>query len=236
MDIDEKTESPFDPIFQRNVPHILEKIFFYLDYESYLKCTEVTKTWKKMLLSESFQRRAKIVYKKDILIDQDKFFHFSYVGDSGAVDKFISCRLVDVNSETLSGKTALHYALMGTHEVIKMLLDAGADPNKKDKRGQTPLFLACTQKIGDLGYPCSVKLLLDNGADPNTKDIFGCTPLHYAVADGIKDAVKVLLDGGALPDIKNKSGETPLYLAGRHGGKDIFNFIMDRFCLIKKLV
>ena len=224
MDIDHEAISPFDKIFTRNVPHILETIFFYLDYESYLKCMGVRNTWKKILLSDSFKKRAKKLYMPEILKDEEKLRYLSFTGNSDAVYKIISCGLVDVNSENERGMTPLLYALVGPDEVIKMLLDGGADPNKKDKHGQTPLFLACRNQV----YLSIVRLLLCKGADPNTQDFRGCTPLHYAAYDGREAIVKILLYGGALPDLKNNEDETPLRIAAGRGRKYVFE-IMRRF-------
>ena len=211
MDTDKKTESPFDTIFKRNVPHILEKIFFYLDFESYLKCIEVKNTWKNMLLSDSFQKRAKKFYRLE-----EKLRNLSFAGNSDAVHKLVSCGLVEVNCQNESGKTPLHYALMGTHEATKTLLDLGADPNKKDKQGRTPLFLICrsTRQPGDPGereYPNVVKLLLQKGADPNAKDKRGLTPLQHAASDGLATTVRILLDGGARPQNNHSLGRAVIY-------------------------
>ena len=46
----------FDQLRSKTVPHILEKIFFALDYESYKICFEVSTTWRRLLTSEPFQR------------------------------------------------------------------------------------------------------------------------------------------------------------------------------------
>ena len=121
-----------------------------------------------------------------------------------------------MNCQNESGKTPLHYALMGTHETTKMLLDLGADPNKKDKQGQTPLFLVCrnTRKPGDPGereYPNIVKLLLQKGADPNAKDTFGRTPLSNAQSDVLTTTVRILLDGGARPENYHGLGRAVIY-------------------------
>ena len=51
-------------LFPRNVPHIIEKIFFYLDYESYKKCHEVNSTWFELLTSDSYQKKAKAVFRE----------------------------------------------------------------------------------------------------------------------------------------------------------------------------
>ncbi|MDB6096769.1 MAG: hypothetical protein JWM09_1047, partial [Francisellaceae bacterium] len=66
-----------------------------------------------------------------------------------------------------SGKTPLHYAaqIIDGEENISILLHNGADVNKKDNEGVTPLMIASESKIVN-----NVLLLLDNGADVNEKD------------------------------------------------------------------
>ena len=59
-------ECEFDTLFTRNVPHILEKIFFSLDYASFKNCLEVNEPWRDLLTSESFLRKGKSVFCEDI--------------------------------------------------------------------------------------------------------------------------------------------------------------------------
>ena len=55
-----------DRLFTRNVPHIVEKIFFSLDYASFKNCLEVSQSWRDLLTSESFLSRGKSVFCEDI--------------------------------------------------------------------------------------------------------------------------------------------------------------------------
>ena len=52
----------FNVLFTRNVPHILEKIFLSLDYESYESAGNVSTVWYNLLTSKNYQRKAKIVH------------------------------------------------------------------------------------------------------------------------------------------------------------------------------
>ena len=56
----------FDRLFTTRVPHIHEKIFFSLGYESFKKCQEVSKSWNDLLTSEHFLRRGKSAFCEDI--------------------------------------------------------------------------------------------------------------------------------------------------------------------------
>ena len=60
----------FVQLFSPNFPHILEKIFFSLDYESYKNCLEVNSEWKGVLTSERHKTMGKSVFKKEIVEDE----------------------------------------------------------------------------------------------------------------------------------------------------------------------
>ena len=62
----------FDMLITKHVPHILEKIFFTLDYEAYKNCLYVCLAWNKLLTTETYQRRGHIVFHEDILRDKQK--------------------------------------------------------------------------------------------------------------------------------------------------------------------
>lgn len=65
-------------------------------------------------------------------------------------------------------------------ELVEVLLDAGADPNSRDKDGLTPLMFAAGQGRLDL-----VKLLLARGADVNTKAAYGITAWQLATGEEV---------------------------------------------------
>ena len=56
----------FQILFTKNVPHILEKIFLNLDLESFNECLRVNKAWNEILNSKSFQKKARIVFQKEL--------------------------------------------------------------------------------------------------------------------------------------------------------------------------
>jgi hypothetical protein len=84
----------------------------------------------------------------------------------------------------------LHNAIYnkGHIDIVKLLLNNGADVNSKGNLVNTPLHWAAFN--GNIEI---VKLLLEKGADFNLKYICVHTPLHFADSEGHIEIVKLLL-------------------------------------------
>jgi len=91
------------------------------------------------------------------------------------------------------GQTPLSLAARwGREEVVRLLLDYGADIEARDSQGQTPLSSAA-----GWGRETVVRLLLDCGADMEALDDEGKTPLKCAEEHMHEGVVRLLLDHGA---------------------------------------
>ena len=91
--------------------------------------------------------------------------------------------------------TPLHLAAESNPdpEVVRVLLEAGADASARAYYGQTPLHLAAANE-----NPAVAALLLEAGADVNAREWMGRTPLHAAAAGNNNPAViDLLLEAGA---------------------------------------
>lgn len=109
------------------------------------------------------------------------------------------------------GETALHAACRGGHhEIVTVLLEAGAQVDPVDANGDTPLTMACLR-----GHLQAVKVLLDAGADKDAVVVrSGYTPLHSAACYGHLEVVRELCRRGARGMLrKNRYNRTPLDLA-----------------------
>jgi len=129
---------------------------------------------------------------------------------------------VDWCSGSGSKSTALAHAIRWERkDVVKLLLlQHKADPNIRNRFGDTPLITAIVAKGQHIEY--MVKSLLQQKADPNAKGMFGHTPL-ITVTFGVnpnldrvkKNVIRLLLQYNANIYEENKEGETALDVAKR---------------------
>lgn len=136
---------------------------------------------------------------------------------------------VDVNVQhRKSGKTALHFAVKapdfkGHTNMVRDLVNAGANPNIADNKGYFPIHLIF--KAGSPGglekfrldaLACILKSDINGGADVNIPNPHRqYSPLHLAVGRSSPLAVGMLLHKGADVNAISSSGSTPLFVAAR---------------------
>ncbi|XP_036392876.1 caseinolytic peptidase B protein homolog [Megalops cyprinoides] len=119
---------------------------------------------------------------------------------------------IDPNYRHRLGWTALMVAAMNRqHNVVKVLLAAGADPNLGDD------FSSVYEMSREKGIH-SLEVLVTREDEFNSRlssraSFRGCTPLHYAVLADDPRTVRALLEAGASPLLTNDMGHTPLAYA-----------------------
>lgn len=119
------------------------------------------------------------------------------------------------------GSTALHLAAAAGHaEVAALLLDHGADVNRRDDRGATPLHRA-------VEHPELIELLAARGADPDARDQRGRSPLHWLAASPAHRGATALIARGADVDARDHNGETPLHIAAMGGRLDLVGVLLE---------
>jgi ankyrin repeat protein len=132
-----------------------------------------------------------------------------------AMVKLLLAKGADVNAATTDGgkvrkgpialnhQTALILAVpYGTPELLRTLIDAGAQVNAKDIRDMTPLMLAVSSETQN---PDVVRLLLAKGSDVKAKSNAGETALDWAKKFGNPEVIGLLQKAGAEGA---QSGET----------------------------
>lgn len=108
--------------------------------------------------------------------------------------------------------------------MVKALLGAKADPNKKIGYGEETPFTEVAQK-GNIEI---ITALIDAGAKLNTRGDRGNTAFAHAVAAKNAPLIALLAEKGAATDTFNKYGWSPLSYATRNGDTATMKLLLDR--------
>ena len=216
----------FNVLLDKSVPHLLEKIFFNLDYESFKTCMEVNKLWCKLLKSESYLKRARDIFQKEISHDGIKLHSAARDGRLDDVRRLLFTGMLeaDCSPAPCDYRTPLHEAAINGHgEIVKHLIQMGADPNKLSKWRELPMTMAAEE-----GHENVVRVFLDQGVDPDKADGYGLTALQRAAAEGHTNVVRMLLQAGAEVDKSDYiTRDTALHCAAESGFDDVFKLLVD---------
>lgn len=147
-----------------------------------------------------------------------RYLHVASAGGNAAMAKLLIDAKIDVNATGANGDTALSAALSAKSiEIMHMLAGAGADPNVRDRQGNTPLILAAQSMSEPELYVEMAGILLKAGARVNEKGDKGMTALMWASGQGLPGVAKRLLAAGADAGVRDDNGMTALMFAANFG-------------------
>lgn len=121
------------------------------------------------------------------------------------------------------------------YQVLKLLLEHGADPNIQNNKGQTALHI-CSGVPGSYSSESerleSAKLLVEYGADVDIADNYDNTPLHWGAKDYIYGETLIfLIEHSSNIDSTNYMGDTPLLVFSKSEGsnrKDVIEAFLNK--------
>ncbi|KAL9613567.1 MAG: hypothetical protein Q9167_001900 [Letrouitia subvulpina] len=129
----------------------------------------------------------------------------------------------DVNAcHTRSGRNALAVAShCGNVEVVRLLLQHGAEINNHDGSSMTPLHLAAVRGHGGV-----VKLLLQEHASVDEKGPEDATPLRIAADRGYVEVAELLLQNRAKVNSRDRKYLTALHVAAKQGDEAMVGLLI----------
>lgn len=134
----------------------------------------------------------------------------------------------DVRAANKRGANALMAAAeAGDVDVLRLLLDHGADPNSKATPRKSGGDITALMTAAQLGHLEFVRTLLDRGADVNLQTAHG-NAVHFAAFTQRQDVLRLLLDHRADVNVRGQrvqsnrkdTGLTPLIYAAHHERND----------------
>lgn len=105
----------------------------------------------------------------------------------------------------------------GDFDIMKTLLDMGADVSSRNQAGETVLFYAVRKRLAT-----AVSTILGYNCNPDITNRDGTRPIHVACDSGHSSILQLLLSHGSnaespVPSTAQNGGFTPLMLAARRG-------------------
>ena len=169
-----------------------------------------------------------------LYVDTSEYIQNEYTADDrnlliasslGACNEIIRLfvRGADVNYRGGGTAAPIHFAISsGRWEAVEILLLLGANPEKTDFWGNTPLVVAVRANSLTIA-----EKLIRYGADPDRPDRQNSTPLHHAAALDNFDMTDMLLYYDAITELADNEGNTPLMTGVCFGYHDIADLLLQ---------
>ncbi|XP_069687001.1 tyrosine-protein kinase Shark [Periplaneta americana] len=201
-------EDAFFSIDEQTIIHGLETLIEYYQEASHGLVTKLTRVCKKDPPPHDSRRHG----RTNLLHRATK------EGNYTVVSELLKCGYRSLEAKNQEGQTAVHLASrLGKDDILKKLIESGANINCRDTAGYTPLHYACQSNL-----PSTVRILVQIGfANIQVRNSdTGLVPLHEAASRGHKEVIRVLLSLNAPANPRTIANDTPADLAKRNGHHD----------------
>ncbi|GMF47955.1 unnamed protein product [Phytophthora fragariaefolia] len=136
--------------------------------------------------------------------------HLAVITEEIDVIKELLAAGATLDAVDADGQTPLLQACLGGQlKIVRLLLNAGANPSHQNRQAHSPLhYLSAFCRDRQL-----LRDIIANGADANAKSMKLNTPMHFAAMNGNEVATQVLLEHGASASVINEDKRSVVYLA-----------------------
>ncbi|KAJ9587710.1 hypothetical protein L9F63_018861, partial [Diploptera punctata] len=197
-------EDAFFSIDEQTIIHGLETLIEYYQEAAHGLVGKLTKVCKKDPPPHDSRRHG----RTNLLHRATKEDEVTFIRN------LLKCGYRSLEAKNQEGETAVHLASrMGKDDILKKLIESGANINCRDTAGYTPLHYACQSNL-----PSTVRILVQIGLaniQARNSDT-GLVPLHEAASRGHKEVVRVLLSLNAPVNPRTIANDTPADLAKRN--------------------
>lgn len=134
-----------------------------------------------------------------------ELFEAIRTNDTKRVESIINSKKIDINFRHALGWTPLHLAsIRGLPQIVKILLDAGADPNAIDEFSNASQI----SYENNLNFVSVFLMREEEFANflSGQVSFLGSTPLHYSCLADSAECVRILMEHHANPNLENEFG------------------------------
>eukprot|EP00833_Pecoramyces_ruminatium_P006952 jgi/Orpsp1_1/1180984/evm.model.c7180000075357.2 len=143
-------------------------------------------------------------------------------------------RFAFLNGQDCFGNTPLMYACQGGYEeIVKYLIEKGANINAKNNKGETPLMFLCRSNFINKE---TIKYLIEKGADINARNKIDIAPIILCCYKRKYTFIKYLIELEANVNEIDKDGDTILMncvmnclqFHNREKERDIVKYLIEK--------
>jgi ankyrin repeat protein len=170
-------------------------------------------------------RAAEMETQEQPLTTIDKVTSAIENGKRDKVRRLLADKSFEIDALIDGRQPALHLAMQEEQiDIVRVLLEYGADINSIGYHGWTPLHVAAA--IGNLKL---TELCLFHGASVRALTDTAQTPLHKACSSKNVGVVKALLEAGAEKEAMNSRGMRPIHVAAHQNSLDTVRLLIETY-------